>query len=75
MGTEKEKKTEEGAVDDRVGGEGGRSQRAREAQKKMIEEAGEVDKAPEDANSAAWNRGRNAADPSRKKTTTKIRTT
>jgi hypothetical protein len=74
MGTETEKKeTKPGAVDDDARG---RSRRAREAQKRMIEEAGDTDSAPkEDPNSAAWNRGRNAADPSRTKTTKSIKTT
>jgi hypothetical protein len=73
MGTETEKKeTKPGAVDDDARG---RSRRAREAQKRMIEEAGDVDSTPEDPNSAAWNRGRNAADPSRKRSTKSIKTT
>jgi hypothetical protein len=66
------KETQPGAVDDDATA---RSRRAREAQKRMIEEAGDVDSTPEDPNSAAWNRGRNAADPSRKRSTKKIRTT
>jgi hypothetical protein len=68
------KETKEGAMDDQVGGKGGRSERAREAQKKAIEAAGDTD-SPVDANSAAWNRGRLRADPSRKKTTKQIKTT
>jgi hypothetical protein len=60
------KETQPGAMDDDAIK---RRDDARKAQEKAIEEALDTD------NSAAWNRGRNAADPSRKKTTKRIRTT
>ena len=69
--SDKKKETEAGAMDDDAIK---RSREAREAQKKRIKEAMDVDSTPEDANTAAWNRGRNAADPSRKKNT-KVKTT
>jgi hypothetical protein len=60
-----DKKTDPGAVDDDAIG---RAKRAREAQKKAIKEAMDTD------SSAAWNRGRNAAEPGRKRSS-KIRST
>jgi hypothetical protein len=58
--------------EDHIGAEKERAKK----QKSAIEEAGDTDSAPkEDPNSAAWNRGRNAADPSRTKTTKSIKTT
>ena len=66
-----ERTTKEGAIDD-PGVE--RQREANEKTKKTIDEIFEAPKKKEDPNSAAWNRGRNAADPSRKRTTKKIQT-
>jgi hypothetical protein len=59
-------KGSKGAVnEDHIGAEKKRAKKRNDA----IDAAGDTDSAPADPNSAAWNRGRNAADPSRKKNT------
>jgi len=61
----KDDATDPGAVDD-AGAH--RMQRRNRRTRQALDEAGDIDK-KEDKNSAAWNRGRNSADPSRKKYT------